>query len=203
MIDPFATLLQARDPDFSVEGLIKLVVLFMFFVLPVITSILKKLREATTRPPQPGERGPQPMSQEELQKNLERKLREMLGEPRSEQPELVQMPAPPPPPRAPAPRPPRANRPSKAPKKPQKHVEDYAESLGSRAESFARGGTGGKLATASAMQMQSFRGGARPVSRGVDALALLRSSTRAKQSAILLAEILGPPKALAEPEREF
>lgn len=204
MIAPFVSLLQARDPDFSLEGLIKLAILFLFFILPVISSIVKKTRETLSRPPAPGESGPQPMSQDELQRNLERKLREMLGEARAE-PEVAEAPPPPPPPPRPrvqAPKPSQraTNRPPRAPKPPKRsniHVEDYAESIGAHADRLSHGPPG-RLSIAGAMQTTNVRGGSHALPPGAAVLTALRKSPESRRNAILLGEILGPPKALRD-----
>jgi hypothetical protein len=244
MIDSFPILLQARDTDLPLEGLIKLLVIFVFFILPVIASVVKKAREAlqSGRRDMPGGDRSTTTPHEQMQRNLEQKLRDMLErsrqepdeddetmpEPRRreapealrreapetlrrEAPETLRREAPetlrreaPEALRREAPEPPRREAPIvRAPRPPARkkmiHVEEYAATIGARADSLSRGGSASGMGVARPMQTQPLRGG--PADRGrvaVDALVLLRTSQRARRTAILLGEILGPPRSLRE-----
>jgi len=221
MIDSFPILLQARDTDLPLEGLIKLLVIFVFFILPVIASVVKKAREAlqSGRRDMPGGDRTTTTPDEQLQRNLEQKLRDMLersrqapdsddDEPmsapqrreapeplRREAAEALRREAPPPirreAPIVRAPRPPA--------RKKTIHVEEYAATIGARADNLSRGVSASGMGVARPMQTQPLRGG--PADRGqvaADALVLLRTSKRARRTAILLGEILGPPRSLRE-----
>lgn len=244
MIDAFPILLQARDTDLPLEGLIKLLVIFVFFILPVIASVVKKAREAlqSGRRDMPGGDRTTTTPHEQMQRNLEQKLRDMLERSRQEpdeddetMPEPRRREAPealrreaaeaqrrevaeaqrrevaeaqrreaPEPLRREAPPPPRREAPIvRAPRPPARkktiHVEEYAATIGAKADSLTRFAPAGALAVARPMQTQPLRGG--PADRGqvaADALVLLRTSKRAQRTAILLGEILGPPRSLRE-----